>query len=147
MKFAIKSKLIFNKDKGTSERVYYVTQEVYHPKKWWHKEYTDSFYCFYDNWRYENNNKLVAFNNEGTWEFDFEPVLADNVYLPTYDEAKRFLDHMVSRNQEYNNVKKSKPETLCYVEIGSNADMLKTVKELIAGFDDLTKQEFINSLK
>lgn len=147
MKFAIKSKYVFNNNTGMSTKVYYVTREVFRPKTWWRKERTDSYYCCYDDYEYECNNKLIAYNNEGTKDFDLTLNADKNIYLPTYELAKKFLDHMVLRNQSFDLAKNTKPETLCYVELGNTSDKLKTVKDLIAGFDELTKQELINSIK
>lgn len=147
MKFAIKSKYAFNDVTGMSTRVYYVTREVFRPKTWWRKERTDSYYCCYDYYEYKYNNKLIAFNNEGTGDFVGDLSVDKNIYLPTYELAKKILDHMVLRNQSFDLAKNTKPETLCYVELGNTSDKLKTVKDLIAGFDELTKQELINSIK
>lgn len=147
MKFAIKSKYVFNDNTGMSTRVYYVTREVFRPKTWWRKERTDSYYCCYDAYEYKCKNKLIAYNNEGTMDFDLALNADKNIYLPTYELAKKFLDHMVLRNQSFDLAKNTKPETLYYVELGNTSDKLKTVKDLIAGFDELTKQELINSIK
>lgn len=59
MKFVIKSKYMFNNNTGMSTKVYYVTREVFRPKTWRRKERTDSYYCCYDDYEYECNNKKV----------------------------------------------------------------------------------------